>query len=84
VLIRDGDEKDFEGVTIPTCVPKAVLFANGGSALLEVTADELSGIDIEGGSSILFAGGNVLTDETALSISGSLTYLTVTVLGEAS
>lgn len=85
VLIRDGDAKDFEGVTIPTCVPKAVLFANGGTAALEIDgAGTLANLDIEGGSSILFAGGNVLTGETALTIVGSGTYLTVTVLAEAS
>jgi hypothetical protein len=85
VLIRDGDAKDFEGVTIPTCVPKAVLFANGGTAALEIDGyGTLANLDIEGGSSILFAGGNVLTGETALTITGSSTFLTVTVLGEAS
>jgi hypothetical protein len=84
VLIRDGDAKDFEGVTIPTCVPKAVLFANGGTAALEITGDdELGGLDIEGGSSVLFAGGNVLAGETELTITGSSTYITVTVLGES-
>jgi hypothetical protein len=84
VLIRDGDAKDFEGVTIPTCVPKAVLFANGGTAALEIDGGgTLANLDIEGGSSILFAGGNVLTGETALTIVGSGTYLTVTVLAEA-
>ena len=85
VLIRDGDAKDFEGVTIPTCVPKAVLFANGGTAALEIDGSgTLANLDIEGGSSILFAGGNVLTGETALTIVGSSTFLTVTVLAEAS
>lgn len=84
VLIRDGDAKDFEGVTIPTCVPKAVLFANGGTAALEIDGGgTLANLDIEGGSSILFAGGNVLTGETALTFTGSGTYLTVTVLAEA-
>lgn len=84
VLIRDGDAKDFEGVTIPTCVPKAVLFANGGTAALEIDGSgTLANLDIEGGSSILFAGGNVLTGETALVITGSSTFLTVTVLAEA-
>lgn len=84
VLIRDGDAKDFEGVTIPTCVPNAVLFANGGTAALEIDGSgTLANLDIEGGSSILFAGGNVLTGETALVITGSGTYLTVTVLAEA-
>ena len=85
VLIRDGDAKDFEGVTIPTCVPKAVLFANGGTAALEIDGSgTLANLDIEGGSSILIAGGNVLTGETALTIVGSSTFLTVTVLAEAS
>ena len=85
VLIRDGDAKDFEGVTIPTCVPKAVLFANGGTAALEIDGGgTLANLDIEGGSSILIAGGNVLTGETALTFTGSGTYLTVTVLAEAS
>lgn len=84
VLIRDGDAKDFEGVTIPTCVPKAVLFANGGTAALEIDGGgTLANLDIEGGSSILIAGGNVLTGETALTIVGSSTFLTVTVLAEA-
>ena len=84
VLIRDGDAKDFEGVTIPTCVPKAVLFANGGTAALEIDGSgTLANLDIEGGSSILIAGGNVLTGETALTIVGSSTFLTVTVLAEA-
>jgi hypothetical protein len=84
VLIRDGDAKDFEGVTIPTCVPKAVLLVNGGTAALEIDGGgTLANLDIEGGSSILFAGGNVLTGETALTFTGSSTYLTVTVLGEA-
>ena len=84
VYILDGDAKDFEGVTIPTCVPKAVLFANGGTTALEIDGGgTLANLDIEGGSSILFAGGNVLTGETALTIVGSSTYLTVTVLGEA-
>jgi hypothetical protein len=84
VLIRDGDAKDFEGVTIPTCVPKAILLANGGTAALEIDGSgTLANLDIEGGSSILFAGGNVLTGETALTIVGSSTFLTVTVLGEA-
>jgi len=84
VLIRDGDAKDFEGVTIPTCVPKAVLLVNGGTAPLEIDGSgTLANLDIEGGSSILFAGGNVLTGETALTIVGSSTFLTVTVLGEA-
>ena len=85
VLIRDGDAKDFEGVTIPTCVPKAVLFANGGTAALEIDGSgTLANLDIEAGSSILIAGGNVLTGETALTFTGSGTYLTVTVLAEAS
>ena len=84
VLIRDGDAKDFEGVTIPTCVPNAVLLANGGTAALEIDGSgTLANLDIEGGSSILFAGGNVLTGETALTIVGSSTFLTVTVLAEA-
>ena len=84
VLIRDGDAKDFEGVTIPTCVPKAVLFANGGTAALEIDGGgTLANLDIEGGSSILIAGGNVLTGETALTFTGSGTYLTVTVLAQA-
>jgi hypothetical protein len=84
VLIRDGDAKDFEGVTIPTCVPKAVLLVNGGTSALEIDGSgTLANLDIEGGSSILFAGGNVLTGETALTIVGSSTFLTVTVLGEA-
>jgi len=84
VLIRDGDAKDFEGVTIPTCVPKAVLFANGGTSALEIDGGgTLANLDIEGGSSILFAGGNVLTGETALTIVGPSTFLTVTVLGQA-
>jgi len=84
VYILDGDAKDFEGVTIPTCVPKAVLFANGGTAALEIDGGgTLANLDIEGGSSILFAGGNVLTGETALTIVGSSTYLTVTVLAQA-
>jgi hypothetical protein len=84
VLIRDGDAKDFEGVTIPTCVPKAVLLVNGGTAALEIDGSgTLANLDIEGGSSILFAGGNVLTGETALTIVGSSTFLTVTVLAEA-
>jgi hypothetical protein len=84
VYILDGDAKDFEGVTIPTCVPKAVLLVNGGTAALEIDGSgSLANLDIEGGSSILFAGGNVLTGETALTIVGSSTFLTVTVLGEA-
>ena len=84
VLIRDGDAKDFEGVTIPTCVPKAVLLVNGGTTALEIDGGgTLANLDIEGGSSILIAGGNVLTGETALTFTGSSTYLTVTVLGEA-
>jgi len=84
VYILDGDAKDFEGVTIPTCVPKAVLFANGGTTALEIDGGgTLANLDIEGGSSILFAGGNVLTGETALTIVGSSTYLTVTVLAQA-
>jgi hypothetical protein len=84
VLIRDGDAKDFEGVTIPTCVPKAVLLVNGGTAALEIDGGgTLANLDIEGGSSILIAGGNVLTGETALTFTGSSTYLTVTVLGKA-
>lgn len=84
VYILDGDAKDFEGVTIPTCVPNAVLFANGGTTALEIDGGgTLANLDIEGGSSILFAGGNVLTGETALTIVGSSTFLTVTVLGEA-
>jgi hypothetical protein len=83
VLIRDGDAKDFEGVTIPTCVPKAVLLVNGGTAALEIDGSgTMANLDIEGGSSILFAGGNVLTGETALTFTGSSTFLTVTVLGE--
>ena len=84
VYILDGDAKDFEGVTIPTCVPNAVLFVNGGTTALEIDGGgTLANLDIEGGSSILFAGGNVLTGETALTIVGSSTYLTVTVLAEA-
>jgi len=84
VYILDGDAKDFEGVTIPTCVPNAVLFANGGTTALEIDGGgTLANLDIEGGSSILFAGGNVLTGETALTIVGSSTFLTVTVLAEA-
>ena len=84
VYILDGDAKDFEGVTIPTCVPNAVLFANGGTTALEIDGGgTLANLDIEGGSSILFAGGNVLTGETALNIVGSSTFLTVTVLAEA-
>ena len=84
VHIHDGDAKDFEGVTIPTCVPNGVLFVNGGtSALTAAGGGTLAGLDIEGGSSILFAGGNVLTGETALNIVGSSTFLTVTVLGNA-
>jgi len=84
VHIHDGDAKDFEGVTIPTCVPNAVLFANGGTNALEIDGGgTLANLDIEGGSSILFAGGNVLTGETALTIVGSSTYLTVTVLAQA-
>jgi hypothetical protein len=84
VYVLDGNGEDFEGVAIPTCVPNAVLFANGGTNALEIDGGgTLANLDIEGGSSILFAGGNVLTGETALSIVGSSTYLTVTVLAEA-
>jgi hypothetical protein len=84
VLIRDGDAKDFEGVTIPSCVPKAMLMVNGGTAALGIIGDgTLTDLFIEGSSSILFAGGNVLDGETALTFAGSSTYLTVTVLGEA-
>ena len=84
VLIRDGDAKDFEGVTIPSCTPKAVLLVNGGTAALEIDGSgTLANLDIEGGSSIIFAGGNVLTGEDALTFIGSSTFLTVTVIGEA-
>ena len=84
VYVLDGNGEDFEGVAIPTCVPNAVLFANSGTTALEIDGGgTLANLDIEGGSSILFAGGNVLTGETALSIVGSSTILTVTVLGEA-
>jgi hypothetical protein len=84
VLIRDGDAKDFEGVTIPACVPKAVLLVNGGTAALEIDGSgTMANLDIEGGSSIIFAGGNVLTGEDALTFTGSSTFLTVTVIGEA-
>lgn len=84
VLIRDGDEKDFEGVTIPTCTPKAVLFVNGGTNPLVVFGStDLAELDIEGGQSMLIAGGNVLGGDTELTLSGSSTFLTVTVLGEA-
>lgn len=84
VLVRDGNGEDFEGVAIPTCVPKAVLFANSGTTALEIDGGgTLANLDIEGGSSILFAGGNVLTGETALSIVGSSTILTVTVIAQA-
>ena len=84
VHVHDGNGEDFEGVAIPTCVPNAVLFANSGTNALEIDGGgTLANLDIEGGSSILFAGGNVLTGETALSIVGSSTILTVTVLGEA-
>ena len=81
MLIRDGDAKDFEGVTIPTCVPKAVLFANGGTAPLEIDGGgSLANLEIDGDSSILFVGSN---SETALTIVGSSTFLTVTVLAES-
>ena len=84
VHVHDGNGEDFEGVAIPTCVPKAVLFVNSGENALEIDGSgTLANLDIEGGSSILFAGGNVLTGETALSIVGSSTILTVTVLGKA-
>ena len=84
VYVLDGNGEDFEGVAIPTCVPNAVLFANSGTTALEIDGGgSLANLDIEGGSSILFAGGNVLTGETALSIVGSSTILTVTVLAEA-
>ena len=84
VYVLDGNGEDFEGVAIPTCVPKAVLFANSGTTALEIDGGgTLANLDIEGGSSILFAGGNVLTGETALSIVGSSTILTVTVLAQA-
>lgn len=79
VLIRDGDGKDFEGITIPTCTPKAVLFANSGTSALEINGNDLGDLAIEGGSSILFAGGN---RETELTIVGSSTILTLTVIGE--
>jgi hypothetical protein len=84
VYVLDGNGEDFEGNAIPTCVPNAVLFANSGTNAVTATGGgTLAGLDIEGGSSILFAGGNVLTGETALSIVGGATYLTVTVLAEA-
>ena len=84
VHVHDGNGEDFEGVAIPTCVPNAVLFANSGTNALEIDGGgTLANLDIEGGSSILFAGGNVLTGETALSIVGSSTILTVTVLAQA-
>jgi hypothetical protein len=84
VLVRDGNGEDFEGVAIPTCVPKAVLFVNSGTnAIVTTGSGTLAGLDIESGSSILFAGGNVLTGETTLNMVGASTILTVTVLAQA-
>lgn len=83
VLIRDGDGNDFEGVAIPTCTPKAVLFVNGGNngIVFQNSAGEIS---IVGLSSALFAGGsNILDADTELALTSSITFLTVTVLGEA-
>lgn len=84
VMIRDGDGKDIFGITIPTCTPKAVLFANSATGVLLVAGGgTLAGLEIKGNSSALFAGGNVLDGEADLTITGSSTILTLTVIGEA-
>jgi hypothetical protein len=86
VLIRDGDGKDFEGVTIPTCSPNAMLFDNSGTGLLG--AETVGGISyfIEPSGTVLFASTGDLEDKTAITISPSVsgpTILTITVVGTA-
>jgi hypothetical protein len=84
VLIRDGDGKDFEGVTIPTLDVNGVLFVNSDSGNLLVGSNDLTDMPIAGNSSVLFASSNssaLLSEDSALTISGSSTILTITVLG---
>jgi hypothetical protein len=80
VLIRDGDEKDFEGVTIPTCTPKAILLVNGGTAQIS-SGFGLSDIFTPAGASLLMVG--LKDGDDSIVSTGSETFLTVTVLAEA-
>lgn len=80
VLIRDGDAKDFEGVTIPTCDPQAALFVNTLQNIkLSGAGDEE--IDIPENCSLLFAGGSLFLSESPVEMVGSATIITITVLG---
>lgn len=85
VLIRDGDGKDFEGVTIPTCDPaEAVLLTKGtplGSGDLTFSGF-IGDLQLEG--STLFTGGNGIGGVGDATFTGSETFLTVTVLAVAS
>jgi hypothetical protein len=80
VLIRDGDEKDFEGVTIPTCTPKAILLVNGGTAEIS-SGFGLSDIFTPAGASLLMVG--LKDGDDSIVSTASETFLTITVLAEA-
>lgn len=86
VLIRDGDGNDFEGVAIPACNVFALLLDNSGLNTLFVYGGitGLSDLFISALSSAVFAGTNVnvLGSETELTIQGSGTILTLTVVGQ--
>jgi hypothetical protein len=86
VLIRDGDGKDFEGVTIPTCLPNAILFDNSGNTTLTVTTDYDNVYEVERFGTVLLAAKFSLIDDSALTISPSTvtpTILTITVIGQS-
>lgn len=85
VLIRDGDGVDFEGVTIPSIFVLGALFVNSASGTLQVSSDtDLTDMPIAGNSSVLFASADstqILHADSTLTITGSSTILTITVLG---
>jgi hypothetical protein len=86
VLIRDGDGKDFEGVTIPTCSPNAILCDNSGTALLGAGSGNGAEFLVNPTGTVLFASTGDLGDKSAITVSPSVsgpTILTMTVVGTA-
>lgn len=86
VLIRDGDGKDFEGVTIPALIVYGALFVNSANGTVQVSSDaDVTLMPISGNSSVLFASANsseILGNDSTLTITGdNATILTITVIG---
>lgn len=84
VFIRNGDGEDAEGVAIPTIDPVGVLFVVTTNSLAVSAGGSLAGLTLPSNSSTLFSGASQFAGETDLTITGSATILTLTVIGDIS